>query len=360
MNKNERSIESYQAELGLVKGELFRRKIEDDIQEKLIKTVRNSCIALKVGKYTIPTVRTNLGRKPESAVLLFGDSHIGEIIDPVALMGVNSYDFNTFIYRLQLLVDTIYHLKTNMLSGYEFDELVIICLGDMVSGHIHEELEATGDRTILEWVISGAYIISQAIADLSSMFPEIRIIGLNGNHGRLHKKKRFKNPRVNWDTILYEALASYCVGLKNVKMTIPRSFMSFINIKKYSVLATHGDSLKCGNAPMPWYSMDRNESRLARALPVKHDYYIIGHFHNAASIGSGNGKIMVNGSFCGPNEFALTALGKAEPASQTFFGMHEDIGITFSYDLLLNRYLKMPIRYKVDLDKSVAEQLGKE
>jgi len=72
---------------------------------------------------------------------------------------------------------------------------------------------------------------------------------------------------------------------------------------------------------------------MIREIP---DYTIIGHFHSAGEWSTNNGKIIVNGSFIGPDIFALKNLQRSSRAEQKIFGIHDKRGITWRYDIDLD------------------------
>ena len=70
--------------------------------------------------------------------------------------------------------------------------MIVLGLGDFVSGLIHEELVESAPDTIIEWVLGGSLVVSQFLLDLCENFEEVEFDGIPGNHGRMTKKPRFK------------------------------------------------------------------------------------------------------------------------------------------------------------------------
>lgn len=332
---------------------------EESFQDKVIQEIRQLIPALpavKVPKIEIPKKGVSVN---EDVVLNFSDTHVGELVDAQDTMGLAEYNFDIFKQRVQYLADTIMNLTKNKLSGYRFKKLWLNMLGDMVSGLIHDELVEYGDSTIIEWVFGGALIISQFVMELAQLFPEIEVTCVVGNHGRFHRKKRFKKRYINWDYILYELVATYCRDQKNVKFDIPKSFFTVKNIKGYNFLIIHGDDVNSWNG-IPFYGIDRmarNFNELLRKSGKSFDYICLGHFHRTGLLDNTNGCIMLNSSVIGGNEFSIGALGQANEPKQLFFGMHEKYGDTFMYNIKLRHAPKEKSRYQYNPNDGVSKQL---
>jgi len=333
---------------------------EESFQDEILKEVRSLIPKLptvKVPKVNVP--KKGVSDK-EDIVLNFSDTHIGEIVKFDETMGLAEYDFDIFKQRLEYMSDTIHNLIKNKLVGYKFNKLWINMLGDMVSGLIHDELVEYGEATVIEWVFGGALVIAQFLMEMAQLFPEIEVTCVVGNHGRMHRKKRFKKRYVNWDYILYETIASYCKDQKNIIFDIPRSFFTVKNIKGYNCLIVHGDDIKSWNG-IPFYGIDRmarNFNELLRKSGKSFDYIFLGHFHRTGLLDNTNGSIMINSSVIGGNEFSIGALGQANEPKQLFFGMHPKYGDTFLYNIKLIHAPKKKTRYIYDPSVGVSKQLS--
>jgi len=180
----------------------------------------------------------------ETAVLLLGDIHIGEVVSSEETLGLSEYNFDIFRKRLQLLSDKINSLLFDCLSGYQFDEMVIICLGDMVSGNIIDELIETNEPEVTDQVVDGAYILSQFVLEQAARFPKVRICGIAGNHGRITKRKRFKKRYANWDRIVYMMMKAILRSQDNIKFRFPKSLFDVVEINGIKFLYTHGDEIR--------------------------------------------------------------------------------------------------------------------
>ena len=143
----------------------------------------------------------------EEILLLLSDPHIGEVVNPDEMAGINEYNFDIYKQRMDFLGSNVINITKGKLVGYNFETLNVAMLGDMVTGQIHDELVETAEGTIIEWCIGGALVMAQFYLDLAQHFKHIQVHCVVGNHGRMHKKPRFKHRYVNWDYMFYMTLA---------------------------------------------------------------------------------------------------------------------------------------------------------
>lgn len=346
-----------QTELIKTKKHLRQLQREEDSNALILRTIKSCIQAIPIS----PAPKFCKGTsKPRDEVVVaqLSDMHIGEVVDPLEVYGLNAYNFDIFKCRLQCMVDTIIHICFDIHKGQAFQGLVINALGDMVSGYIHEELEITGDGNMIQWVFGGAYVLAQATLELAALFPFININCVVGNHGRLQKQKRFKRRYVNWDTVFYEAWAAYAADAKNVNFIIPRSFFMTTVINENRCVLLHGDDIRSWMG-RPYYGIDRaarNFTQLMRTIEHDFNYFMLAHFHESAELQNANGEILINGSFIGGGEYSIGRMGVCAPPRQLVFGMGK-AGMSFSYKIgFREKFYPDVSRYKYNPEMSIAEQ----
>ena len=72
-------------------------------------------------------------------------------------------------------------------------------------------------------------------------------------------------------------------------------------------------------------------------MEEKPDYLLFGHFHSAAALPTNSGQILVNGGFLGGDMYSLRDLRKCSIPTQKMFGIHKNKGITWNYDIHLDK-----------------------
>ncbi len=342
---DDRKIESLKSDI-----QILRKKYESvikniNIQDKLInmnKQYLNSLTPLK-----LPNIIKNKNKElsKETAMLLLSDCHIGEVVNFEETHGLCEYNVDIFRNRIDHLCNTIINIVEKKLMGYDIKKLVIAQLGDMVSGNIHEELVETSQGNILDWVYGGAKYLAKFIYQLTSVFEEIEVVCIPGNHGRTKKKPYYKNKYVNWDTILYHTQSAYFSNnKKRVNFIIPKSPFYMYNVENHKFLFMHGDDIQSW-MNIPFYGILRASSELSKVLYDqygKFDYLALGHFHKIGILDDMGGEILINGSVIGGNEFSLGKLKTMSLPKQMFFGVHKEKGISwrFHLDLINSKKIK--------------------
>lgn len=304
-------------------------------QEVILDYLNNHIQAFPEVVSPKPGSAQNTASSEEELILNLGDIHAGEVVRAEEMNDLNEYNFNIATHRLKALADSVIDIAKNKLSGYTFRKLHILGLGDWISGTIHEELVETADGNVIEWTMNLAYVVAQMIRELATEFEEIEFVGVIGNHGRLHRKPRFKARYVNWDYVCYQMLSALLAKQKNVKCTIPKSFWHIHTVNNHNFLLIHGDNIN-SSLGIPWYGIQRMVANLKELLASKDqhfDYIMLGHFHNYGLLDRVKGELIINGSLIGGNEYSVGKMFTSSEACQHFCGVHPKRGMTFRYKI---------------------------
>lgn len=342
---HERQLESLRRE-----ATTWKRKYEeaikgDSLDHTIADLMREYRSAMPVPKLKGDSSRTpKLVRTKESICLLLSDLHVGETVSAEAMHGINRYDIDVFMARMERLAELVEDICFDHLTGYEFEELVIYGLGDLVNGMfgaMHDELIVTQAADLMETVYGLAYVLVQFIARMRRRFARVRSKWAPGNHGRMSRKPWAKGASLNWDMVVPQIVSSFFAGDATVEFDIPDSFFFVDEIRGQRVLGFHGHQVK-GWSGIPWYGIKRFDENLTGALAkvgVDIDHIVMGHFHTEAIFDRVRGEVVASGCVKGADEFTLSAGFRPAPAGQTMFGMHEDHGITHRWRLdLQNAY----------------------
>lgn len=294
----------------------------------------------------------------ESAVLVGSCWHIGEMINKEEMGGLNEYNFDIFVQRLQFLIEKTISFTTQNMSKHRFQELHVLLTGDMVSGIIHEELEASNQLTIVEQAYLGSLVTAQAILELAQAFPKIIVTCVVGNHGRVTRMKYYKHKQtVNWDYVFYNTLALLLKNQTNVSFNIPMSFWAGVEIQGWKFLVMHGDLIKSWGS-IPFYGINREVAKWINIKAAQRDffqYFVASHFHTKAILQSPTGEHILNGSLKGGDEYAA-GLGLYNDPVQLLFGVYKKYGKTWELSLNAKHAKDTEPRYKYDRSKPLADQ----
>ena len=242
-----------------------------------------------------------------TAVLLLSDWHIGEYVSPEETFGYGVFNSEIAAARVELILEKTVSILLNH-EYIDVEKLIIVALGDMVSGTIHDELEITQDLNAAEQLYYSAYLLALLLNDLSKYFPKIEFYGVIGNHGRLKKKKYYKEKYVNYDYIVYQITSLLLRDNKNIEFNIPKSPHIVVRIYNHNFLFTHGDNIRSW-AGIPWYGIHRYANNMREIFNFNNiilNGVAMGHFHQPAFLDRINGPIIVNGSLKGIDEYYLS------------------------------------------------------
>lgn len=253
-------------------------------------------------KYDIVFKNRNNGVR--YAVALFSDAHIEETVEPASVLGKNEYN-------VEIAEKRVKNYFTNLATCINKDhveELIFACLGDVISGFIHDELAQTNGLTPSEATVKAQSLIYCGLDFLckNTNLESIKFIGIVGNHSRTTKKIQHSNGyKMSYEWIMYHNIKSMCeiTGLP-VEFNIPESEMAvadmpdgnrFIFVHGYQIKSA-GSGTVCGIYP----ALNRLAMKWDRTF--NQDKIYLGHFHTCVSIPNAT----VNGSIIGFNSFALS------------------------------------------------------
>jgi hypothetical protein len=318
-----------------LKSQLNKATKTNAIDSKVIELFKDSITTFKPTK-TIKEKSANTTSN-EELVLCIGDVHAGEIILSEETMGLNSYNMDIMEDRMNKLYNGTNSIVKKM-SNHTYDKLHIFCLGDMVSGLIHDELLA--GVAVVDQVVQTAHILAEMIEKWSYQFPEVEISAVVGNHGRLQKQIRHKKKYDNFDYLMYHMIQSMCGELTNVTFNIPKCPFLIKKIHNFNFLLMHGDSKIQSYAGIPFYKIRKTDANITQTLTAEKGifphYVIMGHYHTNNTLDkSGTGKIIINGSMVGTSDFALNTMFVSGEPKQTLFGVHKEYGVTSTFDIFL-------------------------
>lgn len=358
------------------KKELIRRQMEsvkkkeekERLQEELFlsvleKAVRSFPVPSKIAP---PPTRTRLGGE-EVAVILLSDWHIGEIVRPETVSGVNEYNELIAAARLEFLASKVAELVDLQRHYTTINRAVVWLGGDMVSGIIHQELRDTAILLAVEQTALAGYLMAQLIAEISTLFKEVVVVTTVGNHGRISKKKTFKTHTINnLDYVAYQICAFALRNYKHLKFVIDPALFRYMDIFGWRFVFSHGDETKSW-MQIPFYGLRRDFAAKQAINVYVHsggdltsavqpvNYKVVGHFHTGGIVPDNLGDIIMNGTLKGVDEFSF-AKGFISRPFQYLFGVHRENGLTFNYRIWLDKVnAKAPARYRVEIPDVWAE-----
>jgi hypothetical protein len=273
-----------------------------------------------------PAAYKNRHKKHEhSLVLLWSDQHAAEVVSLEETNGANEYNWEIMLKRHD-------ELRRGVLSWAEqfspVKELVILGLGDSLSGNIHDELAETNEMPMAEATVQFGLDGAEFIESFAEHFPLVRFAGVVGNHPRAHRKPRAKQKYDNADWVAYQVMKQRLARYSTIEFDIPKAQKHPVMVQGRRILATHGDGIRSTMVDVPWGGIIRLTNKLRNqyaqlGLPI--DHFALGHYHEANVVK--NRRILMNGSVKGVDEFSLSAFGGGEPPTQLLVPFHPRWGM---------------------------------
>jgi len=337
----------------------IERKVRDDVgRTRILAEMLDESVAKVNAKDIKPyKVKRKPSRDPETMVVLRSDLHPG-IVTP-------SYDLDVFHRRMELYIEKIVLIRDIISQTIPLEKIVVINLGDMVSGQGIFANQAWKSQT---HVLNQIYhecapdIIAQDMT-LCEYFPVVEEEYIPGNHGRTGKEHP---DEVNFDNILSWDIFRRFEFVDQVKVDYTWGHFKFIDIYGWRFLATHGDLVRSWmnipfyglvNKGMRWKgSMSPSRKDVQKAImqtvrdsslsaeekvsAIQHitstwHYMVHGHFHVPFNFPWNDFEIIGNGTLVSDDDFGLEQLGMASTPAQQVFGVHPEHGVTWRYTLNL-------------------------
>ncbi|MDE2104591.1 MAG: hypothetical protein KGL39_45570 [Patescibacteria group bacterium] len=297
-----------------------------------VKQERDAALALRSAPIAPPILSVGSEHGSEAtAFAIGGDWHVEETVDPKSVNGLNTYDLSIAQARIQKFFKSIVRLTEIQRNGTRVDNLVLILLGDLMTGYIHEELQESNGLSPTETII---WLREQIVAGLRLLlkdgaFKRIDVLCSYGNHGRTTKKPRHSTGAKNsYEWMLYQILK---LDVPEVNWNIADGYHLFYECYGRTFRVHHGDNVQyqggIGGLTIPTEKAIANWNKA-------HNVYldIFGHHHTAQQ----NPRWICNGSLIGYGAYSIAIKAAFEPPQQTYFLLDSKRGRTGTWPIYLS------------------------
>lgn len=302
----------------LLRKRILELKAQVGLEQQIVSLITDTlqgCALPNPALYRVPAPAMSLA--PLEGLFCLSDPHVGERVSKTETEGFGEYNFDIYQQRLWHCRQKILELTKIQRLGSAVDRLVILMLGDIVTGDIHAELDDTADLSLPTAICAAGWTLGHFVVGLAPHFKQVDVIGVVGNHGRKDLKPRFKNRRNrNWDYAAYQIAAMLSAKCTGVHWHLPNSPAVIVGIAGANLLVKHGDGVDTRGV-LPFYGMYRDserEYRKRRKADPAHqfDYIIQGHLHEFTVLKE---RIVVP-SMIGANEFSMNKLHAVSDPAQ--------------------------------------------
>lgn len=268
-------------------------------------------------------------------VLFLSDQHLGEVVDPEQIGGVNRYDMEIARARWRRVTEKSIDLAFRCLANPSFPGIVCAFGGDGASGDIHEELSTTNEKEIGPVILELADLIAWSVRELKRAFGKVFVPCVIGNHPRMTHKPRAKGATfTNFDWLAYQIASREFRNDPNVRFLIPSGSDAHFKVFRHRFVLSHGNQFRGGDGiigPLgPVFRGDNKKRARNAQVGQEYDTLMIGHFHQLRM----DRRIVMNGSLKGYDEYAAVNNFPFEHPAQAFFLVHPQHGITLSFPVL--------------------------
>jgi hypothetical protein len=154
---------------------------ENSVVEQLVEEIRDLAPRSYSPLPPVRNFRKPAKSTPQSAMLLFSDTHVGKVVLPSQTLGFGEYNFQVYLARLKYLEESILSILKNH-TTMQIDELVVAMLGDMLDGALAHGSEAGQRNTAFTQFYNAGHATAQFLRVIAAHVPALRVKTVVGNH----------------------------------------------------------------------------------------------------------------------------------------------------------------------------------
>lgn len=251
------------------------------------------------------------------AILMLSDWHIGMMTDNA----VNTFNHAVLMERIEkLLENTIIHCRR-----HDIRRIHLFVLGDIVNGLIHVTTRINNEENVIKQSMMAAEILANMMNRLSETM-DVDIWWSRGNHDRVTANKKESICGESFADLILWYLRARMEGIEGITFhenTVDDEIV-VADICGNMIFAAHGHKDKPAKAV-------ENLSLLLKQFP---DMVLLGHFHSAAEREIQGAEVIVNGSLCGTDDYAMSLRRTSHPSQKLLIVNPEGRECTYTIRLL--------------------------
>lgn len=265
-------------------------------------------------------------RLPATAVVVLTDWHAEENVDPQTINGLNEYNLQIAEKRIsRTFQKAIYLLEASRVVA-KIDTMVLALLGDLITGHIHEELAEDNHLSPTEATLFVQDMLATGI-DLileKANINKLVIPCCYGNHGRTTKKPRCATGyKHSYEWLLYQQLSKYYQNNPKITFSISKGYHNYVETQGRIIRFHHGDGLRYQGG-VGGISIPVNKSIAQWNKGYTSHLDVFGHWHQFLH----TSRWISCPTLMGYNAWALNIKAEFEEPAQVYFVLDEEHGVT--------------------------------
>jgi hypothetical protein len=302
-----------------------------------VKTLERDCRSLQQALETISSVSAvplvpikrrefTSGMREATAVAMLSDVHCEEVVHAHETPVGNEYNPKISEHSIARFFAGYKWLIGFHRQAFHIRDAILWIGGDLMSGHIHEELKETTTGSPIETLL---WLRPRLMAGIDSLLEDSKIEKLTipcsyGNHGRnTLKPYRARGAAHSYEWLLYQILAEAYRGNDRVQFLADPTAHQYVHAYDFDLHFHHGDETNyqggTGGITIPL-----NKAVAQWDQAKKCHYHHFGHWHQYID----TGRIVVNGSVIGYNAYAMSIKATPEVPQQAFYLLDSKRGKT--------------------------------
>jgi hypothetical protein len=265
------------------------------------------------------------------AVAVATDWHLGSVIKPETVNGLNSFDVAIGTERVKTFFERIVRFTEKERQDIKIHDLILFLGGDLIEGALH--LDTIMSNEIAEPINQA--ILAQELIESGLNFllnhgkyRKITVVCQDGNHGRITQKMHSSTRKGNaLEYFMYYSLAK---RFPKLNWVVGKALHSYLEVYDKVIRFHHGDTIGFGGVNGPYTYLNRRIYQWDEGTDA--DYSVQGHLHMYCV---GTRRWLINGALVGHNAYAISLGGEYQPPIQAFFLFDKKRGPTVQLPILL-------------------------
>lgn len=265
-------------------------------------------------------------------LLVLNDWHFEERVASAGVMGLNAYDIETACRRLYRIVRAAIGWKRDQERGGRcvLPQLTVAMIGDFLTGTLHGLERHSDAPNIVRAALACGDLIAMVLRDLAAEWPQVQVLGVVGNHGRLpdDRKVPTKDPTRSWDYLAYEVARRRLANQTNITWELPEAYGVLFEVGGHLCYACHGNFIP-NNLGVVGYGVRRFTTSLSSNLqaagkPMRYAFF--GHFHSSQASEFAGIEAFICPSLIGTQEYSFLSGGSVNRSAQELHVFDKDLG----------------------------------